>query len=176
MKYKILQIVPLCLAIIMLMSCKTPSKSSQTQSSREKEFNSAKVAESNNRFALDLFKQINPGRENIIYSPYSISNILALVYGGTHGKTAAEMADVLYFPKNNMSLHGAEMILRESLDSINSMPGTELIMANAIWAQESFTFLPGYFELAETSYGAPLELVDFIQSYKREESRTRINN
>ena len=170
------RIFPLCLALNLMLSCNSPRKSAGVRSCHAEEFSVARLAESNNRFAMDLFKQVNPGRENIIYSPYSISNILALVYGGSRERTADEMAEVLYFPENHQDLHRAEKTLGESLDSVNSAPGTELIKANAIWAQENFTFLPGYFELAEKSYGAPLELVDFIQEASREESRIKINN
>ena len=175
MKHTIFQILLLCMSITALQSCNSSRKSAQNSSAQGKEFNLVQLAESNNRFALDLFKQVNPGRENIIYSPYSISNILALVYGGTREQTAAEMAEVLYFPQNHQDLHGAEKKLGESLDSVNFSPGTEMEIANAIWAQENFTFLPGYFELAGKFYGAPLELVDFIPEDRREKSRIQIN-
>ncbi|MGQ9652298.1 MAG: serpin family protein, partial [Phycisphaerae bacterium] len=35
------------------------------------------VAETNNRFALDLYGKLKKGDENLFYSPYSISTALA---------------------------------------------------------------------------------------------------
>jgi len=176
MIYKLFRLLTSCLVIVLVLSCNTQRKTTNRTAGQDNEFNTAQLTEANNLFALDLFRQVSPERENIICSPFSISQLMALVYGGARTETAREMAGIFYFPENHARLHSAVKKLAESLDSVNFQPGTQLEIANAVWAQENYSFLPTYFDLAENSYRAPLELVDFIQNNSREECRQRINN
>lgn len=61
----------------------------------------AKVAaQANTDFAIDMYKQLskeNAGK-NLFFSPYSISNALAMTVEGARGETALEMGKVLRFP------------------------------------------------------------------------------
>jgi Serine protease inhibitor len=45
----------------------------------------------NNQFAIDLYKQMSKSNENIFFSPISISNVFAILYAGTDGKTKKEI-------------------------------------------------------------------------------------
>ncbi len=56
----------------------------------------AAVVDGNNAFAFDLYQAISDGDANLIFSPYSISMALAMVYAGARGETAQEMADTLH--------------------------------------------------------------------------------
>jgi len=42
----------------------------------------------NNTFAFDLYPAMSNGEDNMIYSPYSLSQVLAMVYAGASGQTA----------------------------------------------------------------------------------------
>src|SRR5204863_2647585 len=55
----------------------------------------------NNDFALSLYKQLAVKDGNIIFSPYGISNALAMTFAGARGNTAAEMKSVLRFRLND---------------------------------------------------------------------------
>jgi serpin B len=60
------------------------------------------TSEANNRFAIDLYKQLsteNSGK-NLFFSPYSISSALAMTIEGARGETAAEMGKVLGYPES----------------------------------------------------------------------------
>lgn len=163
--------------ILILPSCKTPRKSGNNATgNHEREFRAGQLADASNRFALDLFRKVQPEKENIIFSSYSISNTMALIYGGASGRTAGEISEVLYYPGDPMQLHKAVKNLGSSLDSVNLDSGTELRTANALWVQDNFNFLPGYLKLGEEFYQAVLDLVDFRQSGNREAARQRINN
>ena len=54
------------------------------------------LVKSINRFALDFSKKIAESAEgkNIFFSPWGISTSLAMVYFGTQGTTAAQIAQV----------------------------------------------------------------------------------
>jgi serine protease inhibitor len=54
-----------------------------------------KLVQTNTQFAIDLYEQIKIEEGNLFFSPYSISTVLALLYGGARGETAKQMADVI---------------------------------------------------------------------------------
>ena len=94
----------ICLAIctgFLLTGCKSQKKSAEEPVIPASGFSAVSLAESNNHFALDLFKQIHPRSDNLIFSPYSISTVLAMCYSGADGKTAEQMSEVLYFPPSD---------------------------------------------------------------------------
>ena len=51
----------------------------------------------NNAFAFDLYQAIRAENGNLLYSPFSISQVLAMVYAGARGETAQQMATTLRF-------------------------------------------------------------------------------
>ena len=72
------------------------------------------IAQGNNAFAIDLYKQLlneKKPNENILISPYSINAALAMTYGGARGQTAAELAQVLHFELPSEELHPAQAVL-----------------------------------------------------------------
>ncbi len=58
--------------------------------------------EANTNFACDLYRQLAEEKEgkNLFFSPYSISNALAMTAEGAHGETAMQMGKVLRYPKS----------------------------------------------------------------------------
>lgn len=58
------------------------------------------LVEMNNRFALDLYRQLALGQEgeNIFFSPYSVRSVLLMAAAGARGETAAQMGQALHFP------------------------------------------------------------------------------
>ena len=175
MKIPGLQIIIFLLTIFMLTSCKSHKNTAKNQDIQPSRYNIESLAESNNLFAVDLFKQIHSKSENLICSPYSIGTVLAMVYSGSDGKTAEEMSEVLYFPRQKL-LDPVESGMRESILAADTMQGTDLRLANAIWAQENFRFLPAYLTRVEKYYDAPITLLDFVETSNREESRNKINH
>jgi serpin B len=169
-----LRIIIFLLTISMFTGCKSHKNTTGHQDIKPSKYNIESLAESNNLFAVDLFKQIQLKSDNLIFSPYSIGTVLAMVYSGSDGKTAEEMSEVLYFPRQEL-LDPVESGMRESILAADTMQGTDLRLANAIWAQENFRFLPAYVARVEKYYTAPLTLLDFVETSNREESRKKIN-
>src|SRR5262245_18410507 len=67
----------------------------------------SKVASANNRFGLDLYQRTKATKENLFFSPFSISSALAMTYAGARGQTAKEMAQTLHFELPQNELHPA---------------------------------------------------------------------
>ena len=125
----------------------------------------------NNRFAWDLYGRLRAEKGKIFFSPNSISTALAMTYGGARGDTEKQMADVLHFDIAQDQLHQSFSALRERLN-VNDKD-IEVRIANRLWGQTGYKFLPAYLQLTKDRYGAELGEVDFI--HKAEAARQEIN-
>jgi serine protease inhibitor len=130
------------------------------------------VANGTNNFALDLYAKLKDQDGNLAFSPYSVSSALAMTYAGARGETAKQMATVLHFPFEGSRLHGAfaNLVLPRSADE---QPACVIRIANALWGQKGYGFLPEFLELTRAFYGAGLREVDFAGA--TEEARQTIN-
>jgi serpin B len=132
------------------------------------------VAEDNNRFALDLYARLRTGRaDNLFFSPGSLSTALAMTYAGARGQTAEQMAQVLHFTLPQEKLHPAFGDLRRYWDAKGGDSSYRLSVANRLWGQEGFHFLPEFLAVTRDHYGAELAQVDFAR--QTEQARQRIN-
>ncbi len=170
----ILAIIGVTLLVPAFTGCKSQKKSTGEARIPESGFSAASLAESSNQFAIDLFRKIHPGSDNVVFSPYSVSTVMAMCYSGAAGETARQMSEVLYFPPAGQ-LEPASRDLRQGILSSDTLEGTEISLANAIWAQRDFDFLPQYLENITRWYDAPLTKMDFILLAEREQSRQKIN-
>jgi serpin B len=121
----------------------------------------ASLVTSNAGFAFDLYHSLKAREGNLFYSPYSISTALAMTYAGAKGETQKEMVDVLHFTMPQEELHSGFLELSQALES---REGLELSVANSLWGQKNYTFLPEFLKQVEEGYSSPLELVDFVSN------------
>ncbi len=141
----------------------------------------AALVSGNSAFAFNLYQQLTKGNSgNIFYSPYSISTALAMTYAGANGDTATQMAKALDFTLPQSQLHSAFNDLALQLASRGQgASGTNgksfaLNIANALWCEKTFNFLPDFLNTLGQNYGAGVNLLDFVNS--PEPSRVTINN
>ncbi len=148
--------------------------------------NEKTAVQSGNAFALDLYAQLakeNTGA-NLFFSPYSISNALAMTAEGARGKTALEMGTVLRLPKGDRQdgnddrpwdwtkLHAGFGKLSQAYNR-EDQPYA-LRIANAIWGDKSFPFNDAFVEAINSNYHTEaLRLADFAGNSEAE--RQRIN-
>lgn len=129
----------------------------------------------NNRFAIDLYRQLAVGQnanQNMLASPLSVSAALAMTYAGARGRTAEQMADVLRFTLPDDRLHAAFGEVIRDLDATRE--GYQLSIANRLFGQQGFEFDPSFLEVTRRDYDAPLERLDF--AHDPDGSRTHIND
>lgn len=138
------------------------------------------LSSGNQAFALDLYHAL-PDDRNLFFSPYSISQALAMTYAGARGATAQEMADTLYFRLADDRLHPAINALDQALGSRKDYEGQgadgkgfRLNIVNDLWGQADHAFASEYLDLLSTHYGAGIRLVDFRKD--AEGSRKTIND
>jgi serine protease inhibitor len=132
----------------------------------------AAAVDGNNAFAVALYGQLRDQKGNLFFSPESISTALAMAYAGARGDTAAQMAKTLHFTLPPAQLHPAMGALLGDLNATHD--GYRLNVANALWAQQGYTFLDAFLSLLKTSYGAGLNEVNFKGA--TEAARSTINH
>jgi serpin B len=125
-----------------------------------------------NRFTVDLYNKLSAREGNLFLSPYSISSALAMVYGGARGETSEQMNSKLHFGGPGAT-HPAFSHLRKKLNTIQKKDHVQLSVANSLWPQADYTFLPDYLSLTQTFYGSEIVPVDYKTD--TEGARKKIN-
>ena len=131
----------------------------------------------NTALALDLHHQLGVPGENLFFSPYSISQTLAMAYAGASGETEGQMSDTLRFDLPQYRLHAAFNVLDLGLVARpggSKAEGFRLNIANAVWGQQGHPFLPAYLETLSANYGGEVHQADFRK--RPDETRRQIND
>jgi serpin B len=129
------------------------------------------VARGSNAFALDLYRKVAAERDNLFFSPASISLAMGYAYRGADGQTAGQLREVMRFPA------GPEAYLRGAgrLDRSMSISGEgrELRSANAFWVHDDLALVPEYVADLESAASGAFDQVDFTAD--PEAAREEIN-
>jgi serpin B len=104
----------------------------------------AALVASNTACAMDLYASLKTTDGNLFFSPYSISTCLAMTYAGARGNTAAQMAQTLHFNSNQERLAVSFGELQKQLNDEPNKKGIELSIANGLWKQKDYPFLPAF--------------------------------
>uniref|UniRef100_A0A8C9AEW9 Serpin B10 n=1 Tax=Prolemur simus TaxID=1328070 RepID=A0A8C9AEW9_PROSS len=141
------------------------------------------LASSINQFALEFSKKLAESAEgkNIFFSPWGISTSLAMVYLGTEGTTAVQMAQVLHFIRDQAVKSGPESEKKRKMEfnlgkaeEIHSDFKTfiseilkptntyTLKTANAIYGEKTYPFHNKYLEDMKTYFGTEPQSVNFV--------------
>ncbi len=120
------------------------------------------VVAGNTAFALNLYSQLATNSGNMFFSPYSISTCLAMLYAGAGGDTEQQMSQVLGFGTNQEQFASLFGELQAELQTDLQTNAIELNIANALWVQEGFPFLPAFLETATNQYQANVKQADFV--------------
>lgn len=122
----------------------------------------------NAAFALDLYSQLGAGsKDNLFFSPFSLSMALAMSYGGARNETEQQMADTLHFSLGQQKLHEAfnkislELLGRKEPAGSEAENGFDLVLANGIWVDKPFPILPSYLDLLSENYNTGIYAADF---------------
>ena len=126
-----------------------------------------------NAFTTASYQQLARGSDaNLILSPFNIGTALSMLLGGARGQTATEIAAVLR-QHYDSAYDPALAALIEQLTKAGNTPGNELLAANGVWVQKSFSILPDFQKTLANDYHAPLTPLDFIAN--AEGARKEIN-
>ncbi len=162
---------------VLLSACGTPRPSASLAQSSLKRVEDPAVPQSDistlvqgdNAFALDLFHSLSSENGNLAFSPYSLSVALAMPYAGARGQTETQMAQALHYTLPQDRLHPAfnrldQDLAKEGQAASESAQPMQLKIANAVWAEQTFSFLQSYLDLIAQNYGAGIRLSDIVHN------------
>jgi serpin B len=158
------------------------------------------AAKATNEFAIDLYRQLASGDNNLCVSPYSVETALAMTFAGADGDTRTEIARVLHL-SNDPNVFASFSSLQQSLQEMSAKT-TELAkqskrfgghsepitlnIANRLFAQKGYNFRENFLALVKQNFGGAFEAVDFtvdppaatqhINKWVAEQTRDRIRD
>lgn len=127
-----------------------------------------------NSFPFELYNTLSKEEKgNFVFSPYGISQSLAMVYEGAESKTAEQMQMVLGYPKDKKSVgiffYKANQYLNSLNDSLN------IKITNQMCWQKDYSFLVEYLANINKNYKAKLFFVNFKSNFGRKQAVCKIN-
>ncbi|MBA2727119.1 MAG: serpin family protein [Parachlamydiaceae bacterium] len=128
-----------------------------------------------NNLGFQIFQEIKNGEENLVFSPYSLSIGLGMVYAGADGSTQSQMARVLRFPLRGDSIGPSFNLLTKTVtkDPRKLNDDLSLSIANSLWIQHGHPILPLFSKSIANDFRGQLKNVDFTSH--AEEARIEIN-
>ncbi|MBN1576686.1 MAG: serpin family protein [Chitinispirillaceae bacterium] len=130
-------------------------------------------ATSNNKFALNMYRQLTEDGKNLFFSPYSITAALAMTAAGGVGDTKQQIRDALQVTLQGDAFDRAiNGIDRSVMEYAGQTEGITINVVNSTWLQAGLKFHVSYLDHISRYYGAGVNLLDFAQS---EASRATIN-
>ena len=140
------------------------------------------AVDSINATGLALHRLTPANGGNALLSPWSIQNVMAMVFAGANGVTKEEMDSALHLGGDD--IHAALKTL--STDLAQPLPkGAELRTAYRLFPANSCKLLPGFMETITQNYAAAVEPLDFsdpgkatthINSWVAEQTGQKIKN
>ena len=116
----------------------------------------------NNEFAFDFYNQLNAhvGQHNMMVSPLSLTQTMAMLANGADGDTKAELVKVLGFEGYSLEeMNAYYMNLNKGLLSVDK--ATKLSLANSFWINNQYTAIDSYKKTLQNSYDAEVQELPF---------------
>ena len=129
------------------------------------------IVDANNQFAINVLSKITDEGENVFFSPYSLSEALAMVLDGAMGKTSQEMDKAFGFPTDGLLRRSGFLALDEILRSPGAIYSLEI--ANALWVQEELKVIEEFRNNVLKYFRGEAKNVDF--AHAKEQARLMIN-
>ena len=113
-----------------------------------------------NAFAFALSSQLEDKDNNLVYSPYSIFSNLSLAYFGAKGRTAKEMKSALHLSATG---HHFLNTYRRHYKNLTKQvdAGYHFSVASGLFAHQGTHFLIKFKQLAEDTFDAKLQALNF---------------
>lgn len=123
-----------------------------------------RLSKANTQFSTNLFQQIasSDDSKNLLFSPYSVHQALAMAMNGNDGKVLEEFIKILQL--EGMSLDDANQAIKDLTSFLLDVdPRVKLNLANGIWYKEDFQVQIPFKNAAQQYFNAeiaPLDMED----------------
>ena len=147
----------LCSALVVASSCLHADVNSDVSS----------LTEGQTEFAFSLYPLLEAEGKNLVFSPYSISTCLSMLYLGARGETQSQMQSALHLKVDRKNLPKAAFTLNQSLMPQKLSEKTfKLNVANALWVDQGTFLLTDFRYAIEQQFKAKLGVLSFADSQK----------
>ena len=154
--------------------CVVASTQQRLQASSVPAATVAAAVRGNTAFALDLYRELAAQTGNLFFSPFSVSESLAMTWAGARGETEAQMARALRIELPQSQLHPAfNAIDRSLLQRGQGAAPSHLTIAHALWGQRGYPVALPFLDTLAQDYGTGVHVVDFLGA--PEAARATIN-
>lgn len=181
---KKIRLFVLCLLTLTMTRC-THQQNPVAPQARELTVLEKQLVESDNKFGLKLFKEIDRQEEankNIFISPLSVSMALGMTLNGAAGETQAAMEQTLEFA--GMTTDDINQSYRSLIDLLTNLDRKVTFeIGNSIWYREEMTFEQTFMDVNKEffdaviraiNFGNPEEAARIINSWVREKTHGKI--
>ncbi len=122
----------------------------------------SRTATANNAFGFQLFSELTRQgiAKNIVISPTSLTYALTMAYNGAGGQTREDMARALGFQDKSLEEVNRSMS-RQRTSLMNHSREVKLVIANALWANQSVRLTPDFVERNRRFLGAEARTLNF---------------
>jgi serine protease inhibitor len=136
------------IGVFVLMAAVGSTALSRTSDARDPAALEAAVAE-HNRFAIAMYLQLTRDQDRFVFSPFSVSSVMAMALEGARGQTAEEIERIFAIPRDR----GARR------SSYAARRGADV--ANAVFIQKDAPFRSTFLDTLSRHYAAARTDVDF---------------
>lgn len=120
------------------------------------------TVERNNQFAVDFYRALNVAGENLVVSPFGVSNCMAMAYIGSEVKTQQQIAKELHF----ITPYGVLYSFKQLIKRFQTYKSKEinLLIGNALWTNQNIALEKKYKNLLKVNFLAHVQTLPFANS------------
>jgi len=135
----------------------------------------------NDKFSIDLYRLMKEEYENFVFSPFSISTVMAMLSAGARGETLKQIKEVLFFPP----LPTLQAEYKNILPEIKSTGDFTVETANKLFAKKNFSIMRDFQETLNNTFhsgiqnidvGEPKAAAEKINNWVEEMTKNKIKN
>lgn len=161
---KTLSILGMCTLILLGAACSSDDDGigNNTRKDIQLTRTEQEMVGANNDFAFDFYNQLNThvGQHNMMVSPLSLTQAMAMLANGADGNTKTELMKVLGFEGYSLvEMNAYYMNLNKGLLSADKT--TKLSLANSFWINNQYTAIDSYKKTLQNSYEAEVQELAF---------------
>ncbi len=125
----------------------------------------AQLIQDHTEFAASLYSAVATSSSNVVFSPYSISTCLSMVFLGARNETADEIQTTLHLNLDRDQISSATLALAQQLEPKSKDANNyQLNLANALWLDEQTYTLSDFSHALESAFRAKVGRINFAKT------------
>merc|ERR1719244_445726 len=118
------------------------------------------VNHSNDKFSTKLYDLLRRQYQNLVFSPFSISTVMAMLSAGARGETLHQINKGFFFPPSPT----LQAEYKSIIPSIRSTEDFTIEIANKVFVKKNFSILRNFQEILKNSFHSTIQSMNFEDS------------